>query len=34
MFRPDALGANVTVISVDGGLNTQSIPGDEVRFDT
>lgn len=30
MFRPDAIGANVTVISVDGGLNDQTIPGVEV----
>jgi len=33
MFRPDALGANVTVISVDGGLNDQTIPGVEANLD-
>ena len=32
MFRPDAVGGNVTVISVDGGLNNQSIPGVEVQL--
>lgn len=30
-FRPDAVGANVTVQLVDGGLNDQSIPGTEVN---
>lgn len=30
MFRPDALGFNVSVISIDGGLNDQTMPGDEV----
>ncbi|EMD34382.1 hypothetical protein CERSUDRAFT_107569 [Gelatoporia subvermispora B] len=34
MFRPDAVGANVTVISVDGGLNDQTMPGDEANLDT
>ncbi|TFY83097.1 hypothetical protein EWM64_g908 [Hericium alpestre] len=29
-FRPDAVGANVTVMLVDGGLNDQSIAGTEV----
>ncbi|KZT24082.1 subtilisin-like protein [Neolentinus lepideus HHB14362 ss-1] len=28
-FRPDAMGTNVTVVSVDGGLNDQSLPGIE-----
>ncbi|KZT44218.1 subtilisin-like protein [Sistotremastrum suecicum HHB10207 ss-3] len=32
-FRPDALGANVTVISVDGGLNDQTMPGVEAALD-
>ena len=32
-FRPDALGANVTVISVNGGLNDQSMPGTEAGLD-
>jgi hypothetical protein len=30
-FSPEALGANVTVFLVDGGLNNQSVPGTEVR---
>ncbi|OCH90623.1 subtilisin-like protein [Obba rivulosa] len=34
MFRIDAVGANVTVISVDGGLNDQSTPGVEANLDT
>ncbi|TDL27656.1 subtilisin-like protein [Rickenella mellea] len=33
MFRPDAIGANVTVLSVNGGLNDQSIPGVEANLD-
>lgn len=32
-FRPDAVGANVTVQLVDGGLNDQSIPGTEADLD-
>lgn len=32
MFRPDALGFNVSVISIDGGLNDQTMPGDEVSY--
>ncbi|TFK46376.1 subtilisin-like protein [Heliocybe sulcata] len=32
-FRPDAVGTNVTVVSVDGGLNDQSLPGVEADLD-
>ncbi|KDQ59598.1 hypothetical protein JAAARDRAFT_205626 [Jaapia argillacea MUCL 33604] len=32
-FRPDAERANVTVVSVDGGLNNQSVPGVEANLD-
>ncbi|KAL5533402.1 hypothetical protein ACEPAF_5178 [Sanghuangporus sanghuang] len=33
MFRPDAVGFNVSVVSVNGGLNDQSIPGVEANLD-
>ncbi|KII89301.1 hypothetical protein PLICRDRAFT_109130 [Plicaturopsis crispa FD-325 SS-3] len=33
-FRPDAVGSNITVFSVNGGLNDQSIPGVEANLDT
>ncbi|EJD06097.1 subtilisin-like protein [Fomitiporia mediterranea MF3/22] len=32
-FRPDAIGFNVSVISVNGGLNDQSDPGVEANLD-
>ncbi|KAA1477121.1 subtilisin-like protein [Dentipellis sp. KUC8613] len=32
-FRPDAVGANVTVMLVDGGLNDQTMPGTEANLD-
>lgn len=32
-FRPDTVGANVTIVSVDGGLNDQSLPGTEADLD-
>ncbi|KAI5119526.1 hypothetical protein M0805_002548 [Coniferiporia weirii] len=33
MFRPDAVGFNVSVLSIDGGLNDQTMPGDEANLD-
>ncbi|PAV23333.1 subtilisin [Pyrrhoderma noxium] len=33
LFRPDAVGFNVSVVSVNGGLNDQSTPGVEANLD-
>ncbi|KAH8117638.1 subtilisin-like protein [Phellopilus nigrolimitatus] len=33
MFRPDALGFNVSILSVDGGVNDQTVPGVEANLD-